>query len=277
MSTNGACRMHWQGREVRFALVRLIDLNVDSKYQRDMSNRHVTRLIKNWNPLRFYPLVCSERPDGSLWVIEGQHRKEAAIFMLGRDALVPAMIWIHLSLKEEADGWLGNKDNRGTTMIQEHNASLTSETDQLALVIDSVLSARDLEASSGTLHSVKGVGTLRRVVETYGSKILEKVLDLMMDTYGMHQQTWSAPLIEGLAMTMVDYPEIDWKKVVVVLKQYGYVGGDTTVPSSGMVFAKNAVNNMNNIGERGSQAHKVEKFIIVRYNKSKRTKMLPLP
>lgn len=269
------CSAWWQGRQIRFALVPVKMLNIDRKYQRDMSERHVDRLVDEWEPLRFYPIVCNERTDGSIWVINGQHSKEAALRHLGPEAYVPAMIWMHLTVKEESNGWMGNSGTRNTTMLQQHNASLIAETDPLAKQIDDLLASKGLEVKHGTYNGIKGIGTLRRVVQTYGVDVLDNVLDLLIEAYGIKKDTWSAPLIEALAQISVEYPELSKKRrlVIAALQDWGHPRGDVSMQPDGMSFTKNGTSHMDSLRERGTQAFKVKKYFIVKYNINKRVRI----
>jgi hypothetical protein len=58
-------------------VLKLANLSIDEDYQRDVDEAWVNRLQANWNPLESGILAVSRRKNGQLWVMDGQHRREA--------------------------------------------------------------------------------------------------------------------------------------------------------------------------------------------------------
>ncbi len=58
--------------------VSLADLNVDSNYARELDEAWVETIVSGWDPDLFRNPLVSRRSDGSLWVVDGQHRVETA-------------------------------------------------------------------------------------------------------------------------------------------------------------------------------------------------------
>lgn len=54
----------------------LINLHIDHSYQRVLKDSH-KRIVRQWSPVLCTPLIVGQRPDGSLWVIDGQQRLAA--------------------------------------------------------------------------------------------------------------------------------------------------------------------------------------------------------
>jgi len=67
-------RERWPRRQVLVA-----SLNIDRSYQREVVSTHRARIIaRAWDFAAAGYIVVCQREDGSLWVIDGQHRVEAA-------------------------------------------------------------------------------------------------------------------------------------------------------------------------------------------------------
>jgi hypothetical protein len=66
-------------------MVQLADLRVDLNYARELDEAWVRKIVAEWHPALFRCPLVAQRPDGSLWIIDGQHRVEAAK-RLGFDA-----------------------------------------------------------------------------------------------------------------------------------------------------------------------------------------------
>jgi hypothetical protein len=59
--------------------VKLSRLTVDAQYQRRLDSKHASKLSLAFNSRYCEPLTCSLRPDGTMVVVEGQHRLKALI------------------------------------------------------------------------------------------------------------------------------------------------------------------------------------------------------
>ncbi len=80
-------------------------LQVDPTYQRatdsEASRRIIAGMVKKWNWTLCQPLVVARRTDGSLWVLDGQHRLAGAIER-GDIPYVPCVISSSLDHADEA-------------------------------------------------------------------------------------------------------------------------------------------------------------------------------
>lgn len=80
-------------------------LNVDDSYQRATdspgSRAIIVRMIKQWDWSLCQPLVVARRADGSLWILDGQHRHAGAVER-GDIAFLPCVILSSLDREGEA-------------------------------------------------------------------------------------------------------------------------------------------------------------------------------
>lgn len=74
-----------------FAWVNIEHINFDKHYQRGLNLRAAEEYARDWEDEVADPPVCSQRKDGSLWCISGQHRVWAAK-MLKRDKLLVRIV-----------------------------------------------------------------------------------------------------------------------------------------------------------------------------------------
>jgi hypothetical protein len=56
-------------------------LNLGPAYQRDISMTRVRKIVREYSPVLFDPIVVSWRKDGTMWVVDGGHRVTAARIM----------------------------------------------------------------------------------------------------------------------------------------------------------------------------------------------------
>jgi hypothetical protein len=102
-------------------------LRIDHEYQRPLNDRKRIRIASEFNYAAFGVLVCSRRPDGSVWVIDGQHRLAAAMTRGDVDT-VPCIIFdLGGSVSEEAKDFLAtNKERKPLTGFETFRAMLKS-------------------------------------------------------------------------------------------------------------------------------------------------------
>jgi hypothetical protein len=86
--------------------VKASSLNVDTRVQRAEDKARVAHMVKTWDARMLGVLVVSRRKDGSLWVVDGQHRLAALRELDLLDEHVLVRVFDCLSLKDEAELFL---------------------------------------------------------------------------------------------------------------------------------------------------------------------------
>lgn len=141
-------------------------LNVDERYQRPENHNHALRIARDWSFMSCGAVIVAERLDGTLWVVDGQHRVLAA---KNRPVeKLPCIVFKSASLKEEAQAFLSaNIGRRFVKSIDKHRTAVVAE-DATALLIQRLTSELGLEI----VASAKAPGQLafvalcaRRVTE----------------------------------------------------------------------------------------------------------------
>lgn len=100
-------------------------LRVDHSYQRAMNEHKRRRMASEWNWVALGALIVAEREDGSLWVIDGQHRLGAAMSRSDvRD--LPCLVFpMSRHVQDEAkDFLLANKERRPLTGVETFRATV---------------------------------------------------------------------------------------------------------------------------------------------------------
>jgi len=147
----------------------LADLEIDEHYQRARTEAKVNKLRAHFNPNACQPLAISKRTDGSLFLVDGQHRA-AALQDLGIE-LWPALVYQNLSRQEEAAMWSElNTRQTKPKATERFNARLTQR-DPEALAIKSVVekigfavhTQRSSRPQKGSAGEITAVEALERV------------------------------------------------------------------------------------------------------------------
>jgi len=124
-------------------------LGVDHTYQRDRIREHtVNQIAREWSWMKLGVLLVVRRPDGTLWVYDGQHRKLAADKRADVEAL-PCMIFQAEAVTQEADAFIGANTVRGTvTSWQRFKAQVVAR-DPVALAVKETVEASGYRVSEG--------------------------------------------------------------------------------------------------------------------------------
>ena len=114
------------------------ELGVDHTYQRPEARQKVLRIASEFSWQKFGCLVVSERQNGEMVVIDGQHRALAAI---KRDDVgkVPCIVFRELQLADEAGAFVGlNTARKPVSALAKYEAQLVAA-DPVAVWVEQTL------------------------------------------------------------------------------------------------------------------------------------------
>jgi predicted RNA binding protein YcfA (HicA-like mRNA interferase family) len=154
-------------------------LAVDHRYQRAQNSPWVRELASKWDDRLLGILTVSSR-DGGFWILEGQHRIAALMARGEAERKVPCLVFTRLTLKEEADIYLGRSTVRLQTMIAMFEAKVTAE-DPHAMAINRIVrEVYKLQIGQGGKNNVQAIGTLFRLEE----------LGVLAQTFQVWDRAW---------------------------------------------------------------------------------------
>ena len=184
------------GRVVDENLVRLLDVGdvllrigrfFDPLYQRQLDQRSqqlIWRIAAGWDWNLFQPLVVARRPDGELFVVDGQHRLEAAK-LRGDIQQLPCVIFSSSAAADEAEVFVKlNQERRPLTAFALYNAALATG-DPVVTALAEIF--RDTgwaivgTADTKTLKpgELNCVGRIRRLHAQHGDRLTRMVLTVL--------------------------------------------------------------------------------------------------
>ncbi len=136
-------------------------LNVDPTYQRErIAKARVNRIASAWSWVACCVLVVARRPDGSCWVVDGQHRKLAAD-KRSDISYLPCLVFEVHEIRDEATGFLRVNADRGPLRTTEKFKSLVGCEDPVAVAVNEMVENTGHHVDDhGTRGSVKCVGAL---------------------------------------------------------------------------------------------------------------------
>ena len=160
-ATDKVSRYRWrldESHSCEFALLSKSSLHVDAAYQRQyVSMGRIRRISSNFSWIKFGCLTVSRRNDGTLWVIDGQHRK-IACDNRGDIDLVPCLVFSAESIEHEADAFLKMNVDRGPMRTFEKFRAMLISGDETAIAVKNMV-----ESSGYTISGTSAKYTVRCV------------------------------------------------------------------------------------------------------------------
>ncbi len=176
----------------------------DPGVNRFYEERRATKMVKrgfDGKRARSAGYVVSEREDGTLVWLDGQHRGAAAVMSGDGDVAVRMTVLTGLSRKEEAD-WvlLFQEDRKGTPPAEAHRLGVVAGRRD-DLVLDSVCRKYGIRPTGSSGESaISAVGTARKIAgRPDGAKVLDQSFEVLIGAYGAHSDSFEAPLLAGMA------------------------------------------------------------------------------
>lgn len=186
--------------------IRVGDLAYDEGFQRDIDRNWVTKLKIDLDSRAIGALIVSERTDGSLVVVDGQHRGVAATEKWGPNATVICVVHQGLTRAEEADLFYRLNQRRGLKAYDRFNAEVVARHSR-AVDVAMILELRGLTYGKGT--GPKCVAAIAALERAHDLGTLGTSMTLLADSWGYAKSTWDGHLIDGMSMFLSRHPDAD--------------------------------------------------------------------
>lgn len=189
---------------VRFEQVNITEIK-SAEYQRPINAGHVQEMTRTYNKRNFDPIVVSEREDGTLVLIDGQHRVTMCK-ALGIKAVM-ARIVTGLSTEEEAALFLdlnGFSGQRRKILPGEiFNAKLVAK-DDAAIEIKAIVEKHGFKFGNAS-GEVQAHKTLMKLHKKHGRESLDRAFKIIRNAWGMQRMVTHNAIIEGVTTFIVTY------------------------------------------------------------------------
>lgn len=197
-----------QGIRPSLEFRRIPDLLIDDSYQRSIetgpSQSLVRRIAVNWDWSLCQPLVVARRDDGSLWVIDGQHRLAAA--RLRNDLYdLPCVVVPSRSPADEAAAFVAlNQERRPLSKMDVFRAALEAG-DEQAGIIQAAMDAHGYSLAKSTNPDtwkplqITNVGGLQRCLALQGAVVLRRSLAVGAQAFEGQVLRYFGTIFPGIA------------------------------------------------------------------------------
>ena len=202
-------------------------LNVDRRYQRGKKEQWVKHIVRHFDPKLFSPLIVSRRPNGRMFIIDGQQRWNVATIL--EIEHVPCEILNIKTVQEESRIFqLLNTERRSVNNFELYWAKLTAK-DPDAIGLKKLMTEHGLELwMEGTSLAVSWpefvcIGALQRAYK-FGSEHMSRMLNIMIDAFDSDDPPHGCNhsfMVNGISMFMrlAEY-NFDDARLVAALQKY---------------------------------------------------------
>ena len=197
------------------------ELRLDDSYQRSTDNGAsrslIKRIAKGWDWRMCLPLVVSKRDDGSLWVIDGQHRLAAAK-LRGDIPFLPCCVGVYGSVADEAAMFVAmNRSRKPMNRLDDFHAAIASgdsEAIQIAQLINGAgfTVSRKTGSQSWIPGEVAFTSAIAKVLRKHGPKVCGEALATLKSLWPDEVLVAGSSMFTALtklALTPPDIPNYD--------------------------------------------------------------------
>jgi hypothetical protein len=164
-------------------VVEIENINVDPDYQRDLRWDLVNTIARDYDIVKAGPILLSEREDGTLWNVDGQHRMAGAA-QAGETEMFAHVVH-GLTREEEAELRLA-RNNRRSDTIQEKFKTRLVMNDPVAHEIVKVVErfGAEINLSPVTSKGINAIGTLELLYKLDSTGVwLDRTLNFVTDCW----------------------------------------------------------------------------------------------
>ena len=193
---------------VHFEQIPIKNLVSNQEYQRNISQRHIQKTIRNFDVYQINPVKVSRR-DGLNYVVNGQQTIEIVAAVSGsRDTPVWCMVYDDMEYRDEADIFANQqKYVRALTTFEIFKANIEAGNDDQLLINDLVDSFKLKIAATGGDCVICAVGALEDIYEKYEFHILRRTLKLCVASWQGERLSLSGNILKGIAKLIATYDE----------------------------------------------------------------------
>lgn len=187
-------------------------LAVDPSYQRSIDNpqsqKLITKIAKDWDWDLCQPLVVSRRPDGSQWIVDGQHRLAAAV-LRGDVEQLPCFICNYPDAATEAQRFVDfNRNRKALKPLDLWKAAVAAEEPETMEIVHA-LDAAGLHVHSNNNNgkmppgAITAIGAIQRIRKVHGLAVLTVTLRAVAEAFAGQNLQYNGTLINGTAGIIV--------------------------------------------------------------------------
>jgi len=189
------------------------ELKIDATYQRSLeastSQTLVRKIAQFWNWDLCQPLVVARRTDGDLFVIDGQHRLEAAR-VRGDIAQLPCVVVGYESTADEAASFVHlNQQRRPLGKLDLFKAAVASEDPEACAIVEALTKVGLSIAPHSNFTAWKpgmlsNIGGIESAWRAKGPRVTEAALGVLAEAFAGQVLRYAGTLFPGIVALTCD-------------------------------------------------------------------------
>lgn len=199
---------------------RLNELRVDPTYQRSTkaaaSVTLIRRIAQYWDWSLCQPLAVAKRADGGLYVVDGQHRLEAARLRGDVDDL-PCVVTAYRDAGDEAAAFVAlNQQRRPLNRIDLFKAALAAEDDQ-AVAVMALLDGAGLSLAPHSNYTawkpgmLSNISTVQDCYRVHGERVTRAALKALRHGFPGQVLRYAGTIFPGIVGFVAEEMRIEGK------------------------------------------------------------------
>jgi hypothetical protein len=156
------------------------------------------------------------------WLVDGQHRREALVAAGWGDQQVQCQVFENLDREQEAELFLGLNDRKAIPALQSFRIAVFAGRER-EVAIERIVRAQGCAVTADKIDGAIGaVGTLIRIFERSGGKVLSRTIEIIREAYGA--PGLEAHVLDGIGLLCARYNG-DLEDQVAIAKLRNVQGG----------------------------------------------------
>jgi uncharacterized protein YidB (DUF937 family) len=209
------------------------DINVDKAYQRCRSKSVEKSMVKRgFSDTLCDRIVVGRRDDGTLWVVDGQTRRNAAE-QSGRETIA-ARVFRSNGRKHEAELFVEFNSNRRSVKAADHFRAAVEMGEPMAVEMQEALDKYGFQIGYGNKWPcITGYAKLR---DAQRDGLLYSVLTVIVKTWNGRHDALKETVIGGIAEFMRKFPDANLDRCVAKWKSHDpsyFIQGSDVAQASG--------------------------------------------
>ncbi len=194
--------------DVHFEQIPIKNLVSNQEYQRNLSQGHIDRTVRNFDLYQINPVKVSRR-DGLNYVINGQHTIEIIAAVSGsRETPVWCMVYDDMEYEHEAFVFANQqKYVKSLSPIEIFKANIEAGNDTQLIIKELVESYKLKIGPKSGDGIICAVGALEDIYRNGGYHLLDRTLRLCVMTWEGDKISLSRNMLKGVSKLIVTYKE----------------------------------------------------------------------
>ena len=178
--------------------IKISDLRLDARYQRDINDAVVEKIVGNFRRELFPPIIVGMRNDGALHIVDGQHRVASAR-RLGW-AEVPCQIFESRGAEHEAEVFEMLQVERRPLSVAERWKARLTRGEPIAVAVTEIVKGCGLELTGRSVPT--GIKSFTACEKAYNRGNLRETLTLLIQAWDYDQTGFRGVFVNGLSVTL---------------------------------------------------------------------------